>query len=95
MRSGQSRANQNREIKKEELKLYLAERGRVQYIFDNIEKLEDLNQAMDSVEVQRIRTATDQRVKLLDKYMPSVKSEDADTGSTDNVVVFKWAKPNE
>lgn len=95
MKSGQSRANQNREIKREELKLYLAERGRVQYIFDNIEKLEDLNQEMDSVEVQRIRTATDQRVKLLDKYMPSVKSEDADTGSTDNVVVFKWAKPDE
>ncbi len=74
LKSGNSRANARREINREELKLFLSERGRVDYIFDNLEKLEDLNTAMESVEVQRVSKAIDARLRLLNKYLPDEKS---------------------
>ena len=74
MRSGQSRANQNKAIKQEALREYLANRGKLDYIIDNVEKLEDLLTPLDAGEVVRIKAATDVRVKLLDKYLPSLKS---------------------
>ena len=39
-----------------------------------VEKLEDLNTPLDQGEVARIKAATDTRVKLLDKYLPSLKA---------------------
>ena len=43
----------SREINREELKRYLSERGKLSYIFDNLEKLEDQTTEMDSVAVAR------------------------------------------
>lgn len=74
MKKGQSRANQNRSIRQEELREYLSNRGKLDYIIDNVEKLEDLKNPLDAGEVARIKAATDTRVKLLDKYLPSLKA---------------------
>ena len=83
-RSGHSRANENREIKREELKRYLQERGKLQYVFDNLEKLENLKTQMDNVEVSRIKAATDTRVKLLNKYLPDLKQVEIDDSEKPN-----------
>ncbi len=88
---GITRANKNREIKREELRRYLQERGKVQYIFDNIEKIEDLsgkkskeNIDLDANAISRLRLATDTRVKLLSKYLPDLKQVEIDDSEKAN-----------
>ena len=49
---------------------------------DNIGKLEELSSALDSTEVQRLRAAVESRIKLMDKYLPSLKSVEL-TGDED------------
>ena len=64
----------SREINREELKRYLAERGKLSYIFDNLEKLEDQTIEMDSTTVARLNSANSTRLALLRKYLPDEKS---------------------
>lgn len=91
MKKGHNRANQNREIRREEIKRYLSERGKVDYIFENVDKLEDLTCEMEQAEISRISKAIDTRLKLLNKYLPDEKSvelknADGESFKTDN----KW-----
>ena len=81
----------SREINREELKRYLSERGKLSYIFDNLEKLEDQTIEMDSVAVARLNSATNTRLSLLKKYLPDeksveIKNADGETFKTDG----KW-----
>jgi esterase/lipase len=73
----QTRAQKNRAIRKDEIRAYLAERGRVEYVFDNIEKIEqlDANSQGFHKELLKIKTANDQRIRMLNKYLPDVKEE--------------------
>ena len=81
----------SREINREELKRYLSERGKLSYIFDNLEKLEDQTIEMDSVTVARINSANSTRLALLKKYLPDeksveIKNADGETFKSDG----KW-----
>ena len=81
----------SREINREELRRYLAERGKLSYVFDNIEKLEDLNIELDSISVSRLSTAINSRLALLKKYLPDeksveIKNAEGETFKTDS----KW-----
>ena len=81
----------SREINKEELRRYLSERGKLSYVFDNIEKLEDLTVELDSISVSRLSTAINSRLALLKKYLPDeksveIKNAEGETFKTDN----KW-----
>lgn len=67
-------AAKNRAVRREELRTYLAERGKLSYILDNVEKIEQLDQDLTQEEVNRLKVATDIRVKLLSKYLPDLKS---------------------
>ena len=80
-----------RTINKEELRRYLSERGKLSYIFDNLEKLEDQTIEMDSVDVARINSANSTRLALLRKYLPDeksveIKNADGETFKSDG----KW-----
>lgn len=84
-RSGHSRANENKALRQEQLRRYLSERGKLDYIFDNLEKIEDLkgnadkeNADLDSLQIQRLKTANDTRLKLLNKYLPDLKQVEID-----------------
>jgi hypothetical protein len=72
-----TRAQQNREIRKEELRAYLTERGRLEYVFDNIEKIEELDVACDGFNknLSKLKTANEQRIRLLNKYLPDAREE--------------------
>lgn len=88
------RANQNRKIRQEALREQLAEQCRIQHIIENVKKIEDLDNDMDAVEVQRLKAANETRLKLLNKYLPDLKSTEltgADGGpiETDNVFTVK------
>tara|TARA_R110002110_G_scaffold47715_1_gene143076 strand:- start:326 stop:628 length:303 start_codon:yes stop_codon:yes gene_type:complete len=81
----------SREINREELRRYLSERGKLSYVFDNIEKLEDLTVELDSISVSRLSTAINSRLALLKKYLPDeksveIKNAEGETFKTDN----KW-----
>lgn len=74
MKRGDNTKKTQRDIKKEELRRYLSERGKLAHIFDNIEKLEDQGIEMDNVMVSRLNSATATRLALLKKYLPDEKS---------------------
>jgi len=67
-------ASKRRNIDREELKRYLAERGKLSYIFDNLEKLEDETLELDATMVSRLNSANSTRLALLKKYLPDEKS---------------------
>ena len=67
-------AAKNRAIRQEALREQLAEQCRLQHVFDNIKKLEDLDQDLEPNDYNRIRTANEQRLKLVNKYLPDLKS---------------------
>ena len=64
----------SREIQREELRRYLSERGKLSYIFDNLEKLENQSIEMDNTMVSRLNAANSTRLALLKKYLPDEKS---------------------
>ena len=81
----------SREINREELRRYLSERGKVSYIFDTIEKLEDQNVELEGSAVSRLSIAINARLSLLKKYLPDeksveIKNADGETFKTDS----KW-----
>jgi len=73
----ETRAQKNRTIRKEEMRAYLAERGRVDYVLDNIEKMEQLDVKSEGFnkELLKLKTANEQRIRLLNKYLPDARDE--------------------
>ena len=72
--SGKTVAQRNRAIRREALREQLAEQCRVQHILENIAKLENLDVDLDSNEINRIKSANEQRIKVMGKYLPDLKS---------------------
>ncbi len=75
MNLGQTRADANRKIRREALRDKLEAMGLVQQVSETATKLADLNQEMDTVEVQRLRAANEARFKLISKYLPDAKED--------------------
>ena len=73
----ETRAQKNRDIRREELRSYLAERGRLDYVLDNIEKIEqlDVSSVYFTKELSKLKTANEQRIRLLNKYLPDMKDD--------------------
>lgn len=71
-----------REVRREELRVYLSENNRVRQILDTVEKLEDLTSELDALSIQRLRAATDARLSLLKKYLPDVKQQEIEMTAT-------------
>ena len=66
-----TRAAQNRKIRQEALREQLAAQGHVQHVVDICEELSGQLPASD---VNRLKTKADIHLKLIDKYLPSVKA---------------------
>ena len=77
-----TRAQQKRKIRQDALREQLTEQKHVQHVVENIQKLEEPGVELDSVEVQRLRAAIDSRLKLVNKYLPDLKSVEL-TGDED------------
>lgn len=80
-----------RAINREEIRLYLSERGRVSHVLDLVEEIEDDSKELDPLMVQRKKIAIDTRLRLLNKYLPDeksveVKNAEGETFKTDS----KW-----
>lgn len=91
-----TRAQQNREIRREELRTYLSERGKLDHVLDNIEKIEQLDCSSDifQKEILKLKTANEQRIRLLAKYLPDVKDDgEVDAGS--QPITINLVKPED
>lgn len=76
MNRGQTRAQAIREEKRQEIIESLRARGLVQQVVETSEKLADLSQELDTIQVQRLRAANDSRLALVKKYLPDMKQSD-------------------
>ena len=81
-------AARNRKVRQEALRDQLAEQCRVQHILDNIDKIEDLTNDLESGDIFRLKTANEQRIKLLAKYLPDLKTMEL-TGDPDSPIEHK------
>lgn len=85
-----TRAQRERGIRQDELRAYLAERGRVDYVFDNIEKIEELDPETEQFfdkRLQQLKIANEQRIRLLNKYLPDMKEEQSEITDLPPVVI--------
>lgn len=84
-----------KKLRQEQLRDYLSANNKIRYIFDNLTKLEDLKIELNNAETARLRTATDIRLKLLNKYLPDLKSTEITTDNEDGgftINVMSYAK---
>ena len=84
----QTRAQANRQIRKDALRDYIKERGSIQYLFDLIEKIENLDPDSDvfSNDLSKYKAALDARIKMIGKYMPDLKAQELDLTSSDGAM---------
>ena len=74
MKSGESRANHNKAIRQEALREQLSQGKHVEHVIDISNKLTDLPKELTSVEANRLKAAADIKMRLIDKYLPSLKA---------------------
>jgi hypothetical protein len=75
--------------RKEELRTYLSNRGKVDYVLDNIEKIEGLDcSSVDfQKELAKLKTANEQRIRLLNKYLPDAREDIAEVTDLPPLVI--------
>jgi hypothetical protein len=66
-------ATRRRHERQEALRDYLSNRGKLDHVLDNIEKMESEGGEMEAQQLTAIKYATDARVKLLNKYLPDLR----------------------
>lgn len=71
-----TRAQQNRAMRQEALREWLSEKCTAQHLVDNIRKIEELDPDSSTFtnELSKLKTANEQRLKILNKYLPDLKS---------------------
>lgn len=85
-----TRQQRERGIRQDELRTYLAERGRLDYVFDNIEEIEKLDPEEDKhfdKRLQQLKIANEQRIRLLNKYLPDMKEEQTQVTDLPPVII--------
>ena len=67
-------AAKNRAIRQDALREMLSKKCTVEQVLVNIVKMEGQGASMEPTELAALRAATDTRLKLLNKYIPDLKS---------------------
>jgi len=85
-----TRAQENRAIRQEALREQLSNQGHLQHVADIANKLNEPEDKLDSSDIQRLKAAADIKLKLIDKYLPSIKAvEHSGEGGDDIPHVLK------
>ena len=85
-----TRAQRERGIRQDELRTFISERGKLSYIFDNLEKIEELDPETEQYfdkRLQQLKIANEQRIRLLNKYLPDMKEEQTEVTELPPVVI--------
>lgn len=90
MKSGESRAEANKRIRQDALIEQLRNKGLCQQVIETCVRLADLDQELDSTQVQRLKAANDGRLALIKKYLPDMKAvENTLIGDEDRPVITR------
>ena len=85
-----TRAQKIRAVNQDELRVLMAEKNTVKQIIDNIEKIEQLDPETDQYfdkRLQQLKIANEQRIRLLNKYLPDMKEEQSEITDLPPVVI--------
>jgi len=87
-----TRAQTNRAIRQEALREQLSKQKHIEKVVDNINKMEQLDPHDDSAKSQLdiLRVANDQRLKLINKYLPDLRTTEL-TGEGGEAIDMKWS----
>ena len=69
-----TKAATNRKIRQEALREQLSKQKHIEQVVKNIKKMEEQGISMEATELQALRAATETRLKLVNKYLPDLKS---------------------
>lgn len=71
-------AHKQRAIRQDALREWLSEKCTAQHLIDNINKIEELDPESDTFRnnLDKYRVANEQRLKVLGKYLPDLKSSE-------------------
>jgi hypothetical protein len=88
--------SKRKQARKEELRAYLSNRGKLDYVLDNIEKIESLAVESESFQkdLLKLKTANEQRIRLLAKYLPDMK-DDSDEPDSSQPITINLIKPTD
>lgn len=87
--------DKNRKMRQDQLREQLVAGGHIQHVVDISEKLrkdEDEykkgeDKKLDSLDIQRLKAAADIKLKLIDKYLPTMKETDLNMGGELTVTI--------
>ena len=85
-----TRAQRVRAVNQDELRVFLAEKNTVKQIIDNIEQIEKLNPEGNTnfvKELNKYKTANEQRIRLLNKYLPDLREDLTDATDLPPIVI--------
>lgn len=71
---GKSRRDKNRKIRRDELRLYLSNKGLLNKVIDIAQKMGDLRRKMPKDKLDRLKAAADINMKLVNKYLGDDKT---------------------
>lgn len=84
-----TRAMENRALRQEALREQLAEQCRVQHILETLKKIEELDEGDEHFvnALAKLRTVNEQRLKLLNKYLPDLKATEITGANGDPIQI--------
>lgn len=85
MRDTATAKNKNRRIRQEALREQLQQQGHLQHVVELLEKIKDEDD-IDNDKLSRYKVVIDTKLKLLNKYLPDLKSTEI-TGDPENPVI--------
>lgn len=66
----------NRRIRQENLREQLSQGKHVEHVIEISEKLREPESPLEPADIQRLKASADIKLKLIDKYLPSLKQVD-------------------
>lgn len=72
--AGNSRAAKNKQIRKEALRDQLSQQKHVEHVVDITDKISNLDNELDNLQIQRLKIAAELKMKLVNKYLPDIKA---------------------
>lgn len=81
----ETREQSNRRIRQEALREQLSSQKHVEHVIDLLKKVEEPPTPLDTLDLQRYKLVIDTKMKLINKYLPDLKSTEL-TGDPDNPV---------
>lgn len=71
---GATRAHHNRGLRQEALREQLSKQKHVQHVIEILEEINDLDKPLDQTELARKKIVVDTKLRLINKYLPDLKS---------------------